>query len=67
MKVKYIYIITILAALCYSCSNTKYLPEGEMLYTGADVTVEDTLMSRRERKDMETEMEDLARRNTPRE
>ena len=61
MKIKPIYLLFIAAALFYSCSNTKYLADGEMLYTGGDVTVEDTIMSKRERKDMEAEMEDLLR------
>ncbi len=47
--------------LCYSCSNTKYLPQGDLLYVGGEVTVEDTIMSRSERKDLEKQLEDLLR------
>lgn len=47
--------------LCYSCSNTKYLPEGDMLYVGGEVTVEDSIMSRSDRKEMERELEELLR------
>ncbi|WP_330443665.1 translocation and assembly module lipoprotein TamL [Flavobacterium sp. C4GT6] len=57
---KYI-IFTFLLLILYSCSNTRYLQDGEMLYTGAEVKVVDTTMSRRERKDLEAQMEELAR------
>ncbi len=53
------YLFAIL--LCYGCSNTKYLPEGDMLYVGGDVIVEDTIMSRGERKDLEKQLEGLLR------
>lgn len=33
-----------------SCSNTKYLPEGESLFTGADINVLDTSISKKESK-----------------
>lgn len=43
------------------CSNTKYLPEGDLLYTGASVTVKDSLIKKKERKALETELEGLLR------
>jgi outer membrane protein insertion porin family len=55
----YLLIITLL--LAYGCSNTKYLPEGEMLYVGGKVTVNDSLRSKKERKAMAKEMEALLR------
>ncbi|MCO6148715.1 BamA/TamA family outer membrane protein [Flavobacterium sp. NRK1] len=58
-KFKYYFIIALLFA--YGCSNTKYLPEGEMLYVGGEVTVKDTVMKRKDRKAMEDELEDLLR------
>lgn len=58
-RISYYLIIALLFA--YGCSNTKYLPEGEMLYLGGKVTVKDTVMKRKERKAMEKEMEDLLR------
>lgn len=61
MKIKPLYYIPFILLLSYSCSNTKHLPEGEMLYVGGEVKVEDSLMSKSERKDMEKEMEDLLR------
>lgn len=54
-----IYIILVIFA--FGCSNTKYLSEGQMLYTGAEVKVKDSTLSRSERKEMEQEMEDLLR------
>ena len=54
-----IYIILVFFA--FGCSNTKYLSEGQMLYTGAEVKVKDSTLSKRQRKDMEQEMEDLLR------
>lgn len=61
MRSKLLYYIPFILLIAYGCSNTKHLPEGEMLYTGAEVKVEDSLMSKGERKDMKTEMEDLLR------
>lgn len=43
------------------CSNTKYLEDGELLYTGAKAKVEDSTMSRKQRKALEDELEGLAR------
>ncbi|MBY8961439.1 BamA/TamA family outer membrane protein [Flavobacterium sp. D11R37] len=54
------YLITALV-LSYGCSNTKYLPEGEMLYVGSEVNVKDTVISKKDRKALESEMEDLLR------
>lgn len=56
---KYYFIIALLFA--YGCSNTKYLPEGEMLYIGGEVKVIDTVMKRKDRKAMEKELEGLLR------
>lgn len=55
----YYFIITLLFA--YGCSNTKYLPDGEMLYVGGEVKVVDTIMKRKDRKAMEKELEGLLR------
>ncbi|OXA73770.1 hypothetical protein B0A67_02850 [Flavobacterium aquidurense] len=43
------------------CSNTKYLPEGDLLYTGASVTVKDSLIKKKEKKALETELKGLLR------
>ncbi|MNK15894.1 Outer membrane protein assembly factor BamA precursor [compost metagenome] len=55
------YLVFITLLFAYGCSNTKYLPEGEMLYTGGEVKVEDSLVSRKERKAMEKELNGLLR------
>ncbi|HYH55739.1 MAG TPA: hypothetical protein VD772_03955, partial [Anseongella sp.] len=47
--------------LLSSCSNLKYLPEGEKLYTGAEVTVEGRQLERKEKKRLEEELSDLTR------
>ncbi len=45
----------------FGCSNTKYLPEGDLLYTGGSVTVKDTILNKKERKALESELEALLR------
>lgn len=55
------YLVFIILLFAYGCSNTKYLPEGEMLYTGGEVKVEDSLVSRKERKAIEKELNGLLR------
>lgn len=60
-KNKNIYYLLAMLLVAYGCSNTKYLPEGDMLYVGGEVKVKDTVMSRKERKAMEGELEDLLR------
>lgn len=61
MKInKFIYII-FLILVAYGCSNTKYLPEGDMLYVGGKVTVKDTLMTKKQRKALEKELQPLLR------
>ncbi|NMH27373.1 translocation and assembly module lipoprotein TamL [Flavobacterium silvaticum] len=45
----------------WACSNTKYLPEGELLYTGASVRVKDSTMPKKERKALEARLEELLR------
>lgn len=43
------------------CSNTKYLPDGDLLYTGASVTIKDSIIKKKDRKALEAELEDLLR------
>jgi outer membrane protein insertion porin family len=62
MKInKLIYFLAIIAIFAAGCSNTKHLPEGDMLYTGGKVTVKDTLMTKKQRKVIKKELEDLLR------
>lgn len=44
-----------------ACSNTKYLAEGQSLYVGSDVEIEDSVLSKKERKSMESELESALR------
>lgn len=43
------------------CSNTKYLPEGDFLYVGGSVKVKDSIIKKKDRKALETELEGLLR------
>lgn len=44
-----------------SCNTTKYVPEGDLLYTGGSVKVEDSLVSKKDRKALRNEMETMLR------
>jgi outer membrane protein insertion porin family len=61
MSNRKLYIFLFALFIIYGCSNTKYLPEGDMLYVGGEVTVEDSIMPRRDRKELEKELEGLLR------
>ena len=60
MKIR-IAIALIAIMLAPSCSNIKYLPEGELLYTGGTVKIKDSVMKRKERKIVEKEMKGMLR------
>lgn len=53
-------ILMMVVSLMTSCSNTRFLAEGESLYVGGKVEVLDT-MKRKERKKVEDELEDVLR------
>ncbi|AWI26259.1 translocation and assembly module lipoprotein TamL [Flavobacterium pallidum] len=55
------YCLCMLLLVSYSCSNTKYLPDGEYLYVGGKIKVKDSLISRKERKSLERELKGLLR------
>ena len=55
-----IYIL-LFVFLATSCSNTKYLSEGELLYVGGKVKVEKDSISKKERKNLENELNKLIR------
>ena len=62
MKTKYIkYFIVLSLFFAFGCSNTKYLPEGDLLFTGSSVTVKDSVLKKKERKALENELETLLR------
>ena len=44
-----------------SCSNTKFLPEGEYLYIGGKVKVENKEISKKEQKALQAELAKLIR------
>ncbi|GAB0155377.1 BamA/TamA family outer membrane protein [Chryseobacterium sp. Alg-005] len=46
------------ALTIFSCSNTRFLKEGQMLYTGADIKIEDDTISKKEKGDLKTALED---------
>ncbi|MCL6462725.1 MAG: BamA/TamA family outer membrane protein [Flavobacterium micromati] len=50
-----------LALIISSCSNTRFLPEGELLYTGAKVVVEGKETSKKERKALKNQLKTLVR------
>lgn len=45
------------AAVTFSCSNTKYLKEGQMLYTGGEVKIENDTISKKEKNELKTALE----------
>ena len=62
MKTKYIkYFIVLSLFFTFVCSNTRYLPEGDLLFTGSSVTVKDSVLKKKERKALENELETLLR------
>ncbi|OHT47422.1 hypothetical protein B0A71_09555 [Flavobacterium tructae] len=62
MRMKYVrYFVVLSLFFVFGCSNTKYLPEGDLLYTGGSVTVKDSILKKKERKALENELNDLLR------
>ncbi|MCC9018769.1 BamA/TamA family outer membrane protein [Flavobacterium lipolyticum] len=62
VRMKYVrYFVVLSLFFVFGCSNTKYLPEGDLLYTGGSVTVKDSVLKKKERKALENELNDLLR------
>ncbi|HSD07774.1 BamA/TamA family outer membrane protein [Flavobacterium sp.] len=62
IKTRFIkYFIVLSLFFVYGCSNTKYLPEGDLLYTGGSVTVKDSVLKKKQRKELENTLEGLLR------
>ncbi|HEY0091105.1 MAG TPA: BamA/TamA family outer membrane protein, partial [Flavobacterium sp.] len=61
MKSRFIFYCLILIFLAPGCSNTKYLPEGELLYTGGKVKVVDSVLKRKQRKALAAEFQGMLR------
>lgn len=60
METRYLkYFIVLSLFFAFGCSNTKYLPEGDFLYTGSFVKVKDSVLTKKERKALENEAEEL--------
>ena len=59
-KPHFLYIL-FLALFATSCSNTRYLPEGELLYTGAKVKIEGNETSNKENKALKTALKNIVR------
>ena len=53
------YLIVLSLFFAFGCSNTKYLPEGDFLYTGSSLKVKDSVLKKKDRKALENEAEDL--------
>lgn len=58
---KNIFYIPLIILFASSCSNTKYLQEGELLYVGGKVKVENDSVSKKERKKLTTALDKLIR------
>ncbi|MCJ8155147.1 BamA/TamA family outer membrane protein [Chryseobacterium sp. SSA4.19] len=57
-KTYFRYILTFgMASATLSCSNTKYLKQGQMLYTGAKINIENDTISKNEKKDLKAALE----------
>lgn len=64
METRYIKFFIVLSLFfTFGCSNTKYLAEGELLYTGSSIKVNDSVLKKKERKALENELEALLRPN----
>ena len=59
-KSRLLYFI-FLGILISSCSNTRFLPEGELLYTGATIKVEGKETTSKEKKALKNQLKDLVR------
>ncbi|MDM1554478.1 BamA/TamA family outer membrane protein [Chryseobacterium indologenes] len=50
-------LISGLTSAVVSCSNTRFLKENQMLYTGAEVKIESDTISKKEKKDLQAALE----------
>lgn len=61
MKTKNICYGLLAVLFATSCSNTKYLADGELLYVGATVKVDDKALPKKQRKELQKQLKDLPR------
>lgn len=57
----YYFLPAVFVILLYACSSTKNLPPGDALYTGASVTIRDSLMSKKKKKALRSQLSALTR------
>ena len=53
--------VALVLLFAMSCSNTKFLADGEMLYIGGDVKIKDKEVSKKERKVLKNQLEGMLR------
>lgn len=58
---KQLLYLLIFAFLVCSCSNTRRLPEGELLYVGGSVKVKDSTISRKQKRELKTKLSEIIR------
>ena len=46
------------SAIIFSCSNTKFLKEGQMLYTGAEIKIESDTIPKKQKKQLKENLEE---------
>ena len=61
MKQKWIILLLFSILFVTSCSNTRFLPEGEYLYIGGKVKIENKEISKKERKALQSQLAKLIR------
>ena len=59
--IKNIIYITLISFIISACSNTKYLPESELLYVGGKIKVEQKDISKKESKELKSKLSVLLR------
>ncbi|MES1223622.1 MAG: hypothetical protein ABUT20_49455, partial [Bacteroidota bacterium] len=62
MKISFLHIILVFVVLIVvSCGPSRYLPDGETLYTGANVKITDKELSNKQKKNFAKTLKDLTR------
>ncbi|OAQ40568.1 hypothetical protein A5893_06390 [Pedobacter psychrophilus] len=61
MKLKHLIYLLTISLIIASCSNTKFLPKGELLYMGAKIKIEGDSVTKREKSILDAELESILR------
>jgi outer membrane protein insertion porin family len=61
MKLKHLIYLLTLTLFIASCSNTKFLPKGELLYVGAKIKIEGDSVTKQEKSILDAELESILR------